>query len=53
MFSVVVLPDPLGPTSPKISPRRISKLTSSTALKSPKRLVSRWIQTAARLNTVE
>src|SRR5271156_433500 len=35
----VVLPAPLGPSSPKTSPRRTSKLTLSTAVKLPKRLV--------------
>src|SRR5277367_4705269 len=35
----VVLPAPLGPSSPKTSPRRTSKLTLSTAVKAPKRLV--------------
>ena len=38
MRKVVVLPAPLGPRRPKISPRRTSKLTWSTATKSPKRL---------------
>src|SRR5271170_8118551 len=35
----VVLPAPLGPSRPNNSPRRTSKLTWSTAVKSPKRLV--------------
>src|SRR5271163_1781511 len=35
----VVLPAPLGPSNPKTSPRRTSKLTLSTAVKLPKRLV--------------
>src|SRR5580700_3965518 len=35
----VVLPAPLGPSSPKTSPRRTSKLTLSTAVNAPKRLV--------------
>ena len=39
IFIVVVLPQPFDPTKPKISPRRIRKLTSSTATKSPKRIV--------------
>src|SRR5215472_2017591 len=41
----VVLPAPLGPSRPKSSPRRTSKLTRSTAVNSPKRLVSSraWI----------
>src|SRR5260370_4457609 len=38
--TIVVLPAPLGPSSPKTSPRRTSKLTLSTAVKAPKRLVS-------------
>src|SRR5579863_4940940 len=37
--TIVVLPAPLGPSSPKTSPRRTSKLTWSTAVKAPKRLV--------------
>src|ERR1700722_15925835 len=37
--TIVVLPAPLGPSSPKTSPRRTSKLTLSTAVKAPKRLV--------------
>src|SRR5690554_7492744 len=36
---VVVLPQPLEPKKPKISPRLISKLTLLTAVKSPKRKV--------------
>ena len=32
---VVVLPQPLSPTSPSVSPRRTAKLTSSTALTCP------------------
>jgi hypothetical protein len=39
IFIVVDLPQPLEPTKPKISPRRIRKLTRSTATKSPKRIV--------------
>src|SRR5512135_3652342 len=41
----VVLPAPLGPSRPNNSPRRTSKLTRSTAVNSPKRLVSSraWI----------
>src|SRR5690348_6433691 len=35
MLMVVVLPAPLGPTSPTISPGATSKLTSSTALSAP------------------
>src|SRR5208283_5837243 len=37
--TTVVLPAPLGPSRPKTSPRRTSKLTLSTAVKAPKRLV--------------
>src|ERR1700688_97223 len=40
ILTIVVLPAPLGPSSPKTSPRRTSKLTLSTAVKAPKRLVS-------------
>ncbi len=36
---VVVLPQPVEPRKPKISPRRMRKLTWSTATKSPKRMV--------------
>jgi hypothetical protein len=36
---VVVLPQPLEPRKPKISPRSMRKLTRSTAVKSPKRMV--------------
>ena len=36
MRTVVVLPAPLGPRRPKTVPRGTSKLTSSTATKSPK-----------------
>ena len=39
IFIVVDLPQPFEPTKPKISPRRIRKLTWSTATKSPKRIV--------------
>ncbi len=39
IFMVVVLPQPLEPRKPKISPRRMRKLTRSTAVKSPKRMV--------------
>ena len=39
IFMVVVLPQPLEPRNPKISPRRMRKLTWSTATKSPKRIV--------------
>src|SRR5581483_3142037 len=36
----VVLPDPLGPTSPKISPAETWKLKPSSAKKPPKRFTS-------------
>ncbi|MCY1311715.1 hypothetical protein D9M70_620530 [compost metagenome] len=38
-FMVVVLPQPLEPRKPKISPRPMAKLTLFTAVKSPKRRV--------------
>ena len=37
MRKVVVLPAPLAPSRPKISPLRTRKLTRSTAVKLPKR----------------
>ena len=37
---VLVLPAPLGPRKPKLSPRSIVKLTPLTASKSPKRFTS-------------
>ncbi len=40
IFIVVVLPQPLDPTKPKISPCSILKLTLSTATNSPNFLVS-------------
>ena len=40
MLKQVVLPAPFGPISPRISPRRTSKLTSSRAVRPPKRTVS-------------
>ena len=40
IFMVVDLPQPLEPRKPKISPFSMRKLTLSTAVKSPKRLVS-------------
>ena len=45
---VVVLPQPLEPRKPKISPRSIRKLTWSTAVKSPKRRVSPSASIATR-----
>ena len=41
MRIVVVLPEPFGPRKPTISPRRTCIETSSTTVRSPKRLV-RW-----------
>jgi len=43
---VVDLPAPLGPRNPKISPRRTSRFTWSTATKSPKRFTRSRISTA-------
>ena len=40
IFIVVVLPQPLEPRKPKISPRSMRKLTWSTAVKVPNRCVS-------------
>src|SRR5262245_28271079 len=40
MRMAVVLPAPLAPRKPKISPRCTSNVSPSTAVKSPKRLVS-------------
>src|SRR5512146_894555 len=39
---VVVFPAPLGPRKPRISPRSTRKLTSSTAVTRPYRLVRFW-----------
>jgi hypothetical protein len=36
----VVLPAPLGPISPMISPRSTRKFTESTAVRPPKRMVT-------------
>ena len=38
IFSIVVLPAPFGPSTPKISPWRTSRSTPSTARRSPKAL---------------
>src|SRR5271167_1634805 len=40
MLNSVVLPAPLGPISPRISPSARVKVTSDTATKPPKRLVT-------------
>src|SRR4051794_35265997 len=45
--SVVDLPAPFGPRKPVTAPARTSKLRSSTATTSPKRLLSPWISIAA------
>src|SRR5258708_10343803 len=45
--SVVVLPAPLAPRKPKISPRATVKLTPSTAVTTPYRLTSCLASTAA------
>ena len=39
-LKAVVLPEPFGPMSPRISPSRTSNDTRLSAVKSPKRLVS-------------
>src|SRR5580704_10977512 len=48
----VVLPAPLGPSSPKTSPRRTSKLTLSTAVKAPKRLVRSLVCIASESGSI-
>jgi len=40
--TVVDLPDPFGPRYPVISPGRMAKLTRSTTVEAPKRLVRLW-----------
>src|SRR5450631_1523000 len=47
MRRVVVLPAPLAPRKPKISPRATAKLTLSTAVMTPYRLTSCLASTAA------
>src|SRR5262245_32607960 len=44
---VVVFPAPLGPRTPKSSPRDTSSVTSSTAVNEPERLV-RWVSRIIR-----
>src|SRR3954454_21669318 len=39
-WKVVDLPAPLGPRKPKVSPRWMSRVSASTATRSPKRRVS-------------
>ncbi len=46
-LSVVVLPEPLGPSSVTKLPAGMSSETSSTAVTAPKRLVSRSRRSAA------
>src|SRR5271156_7160005 len=48
----VVLPAPLGPSRPKTSPRRTSKLTLSTAVKVPKRLVRSLVCIASESGSI-
>src|ERR1700722_2127024 len=50
--TIVVLPAPLGPSSPKTSPRRTSKLTLSTAVKAPKRLVRSLVCIASESRSI-
>src|SRR3954453_18252565 len=47
MRSVVDLPAPFGPRKPVTAPARTSKLRSSTATTSPKRLLSPWTSITA------
>src|SRR3546814_9405825 len=46
ILKVFYLPAPFGPSRPKISPLRTSKLTVSVAVKSPKRFVRSRQETA-------
>src|SRR5579871_1764051 len=48
----VVLPAPLGPSSPKTSPRATSKLTPLTAVKLPKRLQRSLVVIAAEPGSI-
>src|SRR5271170_7693452 len=48
----VVLPAPLGPSNPNTSPRRTSKLTFSTAVKVPKRLVRSLVCIASESSSI-
>jgi hypothetical protein len=41
---MVLLPEPLGPIRPRISPSSTSKDTALTAVKPPNRLVSPWTE---------
>src|SRR5580704_4119873 len=50
--TTVVLPAPLGPSSPNTSPRRTSKLTWSTAVKVPKRLVRSLVCIASESSSI-
>ena len=47
ILSMVVLPAPLGPSTPKISPRRTVRSTASTARWSPNVLTRPWASTAS------
>src|SRR5438128_987008 len=47
---VVVLPAPLGPSSPSTSPAPMSKLTSVMASTRPKRRLTPWTSTPPALN---
>src|ERR1700722_3312974 len=50
--TTVVLPAPFGPSNPKTSPRRTSKLTLSTAVKAPKRLVRSLVCIASESRSI-
>src|ERR1700722_3004227 len=50
--TTVVLPAPLGPSNPKTSPRRTSKLTLSTAVKAPNRLVRSLVCIASESRSI-
>src|SRR5690606_17087571 len=47
-FTIVVLPEPFGPTRPTISPSVTSKETLSRARTPPKSLVTPWTETSTR-----
>src|ERR1700722_14835922 len=48
----VVLPAPLGPSSPNTSPRATSKVTPLTAVKAPKRLQRSLVVIAAEVGSI-
>ena len=52
ILSMVVLPAPLGPSTPKTSPRRTSRSIPSTARKSPKVLTSPEAATARSVSGI-